>query len=222
MTSGEKPPYTGVEWDDALETHPEAVKAITQGLLSVDVWLKQNAPNEILTLHHVESFHRWLFDKVFPEYAGRIRGPAPDYLPHWAEFGNFKAEDHTRVPDACAKLFATLKSTVEHLDALRLTLSGHDFDDEVIRAAAYVHCEFIRIHPFKNGNGRLARICINYFAWRYGATPMPVARPKEPYIDAIRTYLQQRISQHFADVLRPLWAREPGEDHLVDSQVSPG
>ncbi|MCF8475569.1 MAG: Fic family protein [Pseudolabrys sp.] len=38
----------------------------------------------------------------------------------------------------------------------------------VIDLCAWIHSEWVRIHPFANGNGRSARLWANYIAMRYG------------------------------------------------------
>ena len=40
--------------------------------------------------------------------------------------------------------------------------------DAVIILCAWVHGEWVRIHPFRNGNGRTARILVNGTAQRHG------------------------------------------------------
>lgn len=48
----------------------------------------------------------------------------------------------------------------------------------VIESCAWVHAEWIRIHPFANGNGRTARIWTNFIAMRYGLPPFVRLRPR--------------------------------------------
>jgi len=48
----------------------------------------------------------------------------------------------------------------------------------IIELAAWVHAEWIRIHPFANGNGRTARIWANFLALRYGLPPFIRLRPR--------------------------------------------
>jgi Fic family protein len=49
---------------------------------------------------------------------------------------------------------------------------------EVLRLCAWAHAEWIRIHPFANGNGRTARIWVNYLALRYALPPFLRLRPR--------------------------------------------
>lgn len=48
----------------------------------------------------------------------------------------------------------------------------------VLRLCAWAHAEWIRIHPFANGNGRTARIWVNYLAMRYALPPFLRLRPR--------------------------------------------
>ena len=84
-----------------------------------------------------------------------------------------------------------------------------EFSEAVLKAASYAHCELLRIHPFVNGNGRLARTVVNYFAVRYGFLRIQYDRPAGEYNEAIRAWLYHRNINGFMDFLRPTWQRLP-------------
>ena len=48
----------------------------------------------------------------------------------------------------------------------------------VIELAALAHGEWVRIHPFAHGNGRVARIWANWVAIRYGLPPFIRIKPR--------------------------------------------
>ncbi len=48
----------------------------------------------------------------------------------------------------------------------------------VIDLAAWAHAEWVRIHPFANGNGRTARVWANLIFVRYGVPPAVRLRPR--------------------------------------------
>lgn len=50
--------------------------------------------------------------------------------------------------------------------------------DATIIACAWAHGEWLRIHPFPNGNGRTARILVNSVALRYRLPPFMRVRPR--------------------------------------------
>ena len=52
--------------------------------------------------------------------------------------------------------------------------------------AALFHYRYIRIHPFEDGNGRIARLIVNYILARHGYPMMVVrSRKKNEYLDAL-------------------------------------
>lgn len=50
--------------------------------------------------------------------------------------------------------------------------------EAVLSACAWAHSEWVRIHPFANGNGRTARLLANAIALRYGLPPFVRLRPR--------------------------------------------
>ena len=48
----------------------------------------------------------------------------------------------------------------------------------IVEVCAWVHAEWVRIHPFANGNGRTARLWVNCIAGRYGLPPFLRLRPR--------------------------------------------
>ena len=48
----------------------------------------------------------------------------------------------------------------------------------MIELAAFAHGEWVRIHPFTNGNGRTSRIWANLIMARYGMPPVLAMRPR--------------------------------------------
>jgi Fic family protein len=75
---------------------------------------------------------------------------------------------------------------------------------DVLTAAAWTHCELVRIHPFPNGNGRISRLAINYYCHRYGLLPIAIERPRGDYIEAIRAWLYYKKIEPCAGLLASL------------------
>ena len=48
----------------------------------------------------------------------------------------------------------------------------------VLDLCAWTHAEWVRIHPFANANGRIARLWANSLAMRYGLPPFLTLRPR--------------------------------------------
>ena len=73
-----------------------------------------------------------------------------------------------------------LRLAIAELD--RLIEPGQDLTADnlaaVLTLCAWAHSEWVRIHPFANGNGRTARLWVNSIAMRYGLPPFLRIRPR--------------------------------------------
>lgn len=47
---------------------------------------------------------------------------------------------------------------------------------QTIKKAAYIHHEFVRIHPFLDGNGRVARLLTNFYLMKQGYPPIVIQK----------------------------------------------
>jgi hypothetical protein len=84
------------------------------------------------------------------------------------------------VAGALSRFQAKLRAVVAALDAKYHAGRALDVDGlaAVIDLAAWTHGEWIRIHPFANGNGRTARLWANSILMRYGIPPAVRLRPR--------------------------------------------
>ncbi len=113
---------------------------------------------------------------------GAYRGEAglEDYD---VEIGGHPGAPAERVAADLAAFDRTLAERLEELD--RTIRPGHGDEDltaDNVNAAiilcAWAHGEWVRIHPFPNGNGRTARILVNSIALRYGLPAFMRVRPR--------------------------------------------
>lgn len=88
--------------------------------------------------------------------------------------------DSTKVAAELTRFEAKLQALVAEMDALLPSGQEPDVDHlaAIIDLCAWVHAEWVRIHPFANGNGRTARLWANSLAMRYGLPPFVRLRPK--------------------------------------------
>jgi hypothetical protein len=86
----------------------------------------------------------------------------------------------TQVADELKRFESRLQTLVAELD--RLVPVGHEPDADqlaaIIDLCAWAHAEWVRIHPFANGNVRTARLWANNLAMRYGLPPFIRLRPR--------------------------------------------
>lgn len=201
------PPFVGVDWNDneELEQSSPAREWLVRGEYRVHRWLYSNSGLHLIDTEMVTGFHRVMFEDVWPEFAGRLRGPSPRYINRRVSFSNFRGAEPDEVLSLLNLLFNRMREVISDLDDRLSFLSPASAEESIRNIAAHLHCELVRIHPFVNGNGRTARMTVNYMATRYGYRLINWDRvDRSEYIDATRTYVQRRSWRHFADFLIPL------------------
>ena len=112
-------------------------------------------------------------------YVGRFRGEAEiEYVQ--VHVGEDWGVDSQFVLAELERFEAKLKTLVAELDALQPFDQNPDDDQKeaVLDVCAWAHAEWVRIHPFANGNGRTARLWANFLATRYGLPPFVRLRPR--------------------------------------------
>jgi fido (protein-threonine AMPylation protein) len=125
------------------------------------------------------------------EYVGRCRGDAavPELVGYEVGVGPLQADRLPErvgvwsidVDDQVAAIIAGVHAAVDRLDAKLVVGVRPQTVDElhaVVQLVAVVHGEWIRIHPFANGNGRTARIWAALLAMRYGLAPFVALKPR--------------------------------------------
>jgi len=114
-----------------------------------------------------------------PKLVGKFRGEAglEDYNVKVGDLPGVWAPD---VSAELAELDRKLQLAVAELD--QQLQPDHDLtaDDvaAILTLCAWAHSEWVRIHPFPNGNGRTARLWVNSIAMRYGLPPFLRLRPR--------------------------------------------
>ena len=84
-----------------------------------------------------------------------------------------------------------------------LTWKGQQLND--IELAAWTHAEFVRIHPFADGNGRTSRLLMNYQLMSKGFVPISIAKENRlAYYETLDEYAVNKNLQPFADMIAEL------------------
>jgi Fic/DOC family len=112
-------------------------------------------------------------------YVGAFRG-APGLERIQVMVGANYGVDSVEVSEELARFEKKLQALVAEMDVLLPIDRELDADQlaAVIDLCAWVHAEWVRIHPFANGNGRTARLWANSLAVRYGLPPFIRLRPR--------------------------------------------
>ena len=131
-----------------------------------------------ITPDSLKRIHFLGFGWIFPDWGGKFR--AID-----VEVSNYKPPAFFRVPQYMLDFCRDLKERLRHLPSME----EQKFVKELIELLAWAHHRFLWIHPFKDYNGRLARLLINIILLNLDLPPIElkvetrVSRKK--YIDAL-------------------------------------
>jgi hypothetical protein len=164
------------DWD---EDSPQLRKNLSQIFSEIVRSASQREPPAL------EAARRWQMDAMqglnVPDarFVGAFRGESELEKVQVIVGSNFGV-DSAKVAEELRRFEAKLQALVAELDAL-LPIGQEPNVDQlaaIIDLCAWVHAEWVRIHPFANGNGRTARLWANSLAIRYGVPPFVRLRPR--------------------------------------------
>ena len=173
------------EWDDEvpanrLEEFKALLKILQQSLLA-------SAAAEIIDDQHPREWHLALFSRFVPRpyYAGNYRQPAAIFecLQVDVEVDGVAGTHWRDVPEAVQDLFVRVAANIV---AAEIEWEDLPPTKRVLRVGwlvAELVGQFIRIHPFLNGNGRVSRLIWRWILFRFGVSPQCTIfpRPSAPY-----------------------------------------
>ena len=164
------------EWD---EDSPRLRKNLSQILKEI---VRAAERREVPTLEAARHWQSWMMEGLeVPDrrYVGAFRGEPGLELIQVRVGANYGV-DSIDVSEELADFETKLQALIAELDAL--LPMGQELDADqlaaVIDLCAWAHAEWVRIHPFANGNGRTARLWANSLAVRYGLPPFICLRPR--------------------------------------------
>lgn len=101
-------------------------------------------------------------------------------------------------PPAGNEMYMQIKNFYEDLKIKENELNS-------IELAVWTHAEFVRIHPFIDGNGRTSRLLMNYQLLTHGYLPISVAKENRlDYYNALEQYAVNGDLTPFADFVAEL------------------
>ena len=109
---------------------------------------------------------------------------------------------------AAAKYIPGLMGKFEKGPLTKFTPCSFNSQDEIVNALAEVHAELVLIHPFRDGNGRVARMLATLMALQAGLPPLDFgmlrSKKREYYFRAIGAALEREygpMRKVFSDVI---------------------
>ncbi len=131
------------------------------------------------------ALHARLFEAVRPQHAGRHRdrGRGSEYI----TFGDPRRRSEHR--DQVGRCLEALCQKIRRgIDDCRDLGDDPAYEESAVRLAVWAHVEFIRIHPFEDGNGRTARMLLGAVLVALGLRAPPTEVPRAEYLAALRCH----------------------------------
>ena len=139
-----------------------------------------------LTQNFIKTLHRTLLREDYTVYRSLPGGVQTSYVVHAGQYKTRPNSVITRYGDRFE--YASPEETPALMAGLVDWYNQAEQEGVLTPAelAIMFHYRYIRIHPFEDGNGRIARMMVNYILARHGY-PMVVvrSRSKKEYLEAL-------------------------------------
>lgn len=172
------------EWNNEQEPF-DKLDSIVRAAVSIYEFIRrQNEKSYLLNHGNLKDWHGKLFQEVVPVsyYAGNYRSADQRYpcLNIEVQVTGVPGTPFKDVPEKMAKFSNQLELTTGDVDKF---VGAQEGGERRLRAAAqlaaFASGSIIQVHPFRNGNGRIARLTADFFFNRYGfRMPFFVNRPR--------------------------------------------
>lgn len=167
---------------DARDVHEMTASYVGLKMMKEEALLKE-AP---LTQHFIRTLHKTLLRENHTVYHTLPGGVQTSYVIHAGQYKTRPNSVITRYGDRFE--YATPEETPALMSDLVDWYNEAESSGKLtpIELAAIFHYRYIRIHPFEDGNGRIARLLVNYILTRHNYPMIVVrSRKKNEYLDAL-------------------------------------
>lgn len=167
---------------EARDIHEMTASNVGLKMMTEEAVLKETP----LTQHFIRTLHKTLLREDYTVYRMLPGGVQTSYVIHAGQYKTRPNSVITRYGDRFEY------ASPEETPALMADLVDWYNDAEKsgkftpIELAAIFHYRYIRIHPFEDGNGRIARLMVNYILTRHDYPMIVVrSRKKHEYLEAL-------------------------------------
>ena len=167
---------------DVRDVHEMTASNVGLKMMKEEALLKETP----LTQQFIRTLHKTILREDYTVYRTLPGGVQTSYVIHAGQYKTRPNSVITRYGDQFEY------ATPEETPALMSDLVDWYNDAErsgkftPIELAAIFHYRYIRIHPFEDGNGRIARLMVNYILTRHDYPMIVVrSRKKKEYLEAL-------------------------------------
>lgn len=183
----------GIEDKNAISQHYGNAATELQGQEELLRWLEGEASERRpISIFLIQEMHRRIFEKSVPDMAGKFRDGEVRIsgMRH-------RPPHHQQVPIALH----------QHMDGINQSLFGITSIDKdsflnVLRVSAQIHFLVAQVHPFEDGNGRVARAVGDYVMLTHGFYyDVIMTDYRDIYLDALEasTWADTSPLHHFLE-----------------------
>lgn len=163
------------------------VQEMTASNVGLRMMTEEAAMKEMpLTQNFIRTLHKTLLREDYTVYRNLPDGIQTSYVIHAGQYKTRPNSVITRYGDRFE--YASPEETPGLMADLVDWYNAAEQAEKLspVELAALFHYRYIRIHPFEDGNGRIARLMVNYILTRHNY-PMIVirSRKKNEYLDAL-------------------------------------
>ncbi len=185
-----------------------------------------------LTEADIKNLNRIILVKPFWKEAITVDGQQTG---RQINIGNYKeTPNHVRLTNGEQFYFASVVDTPILMGELIEWYRAEEQKNELepVALAALLHYKFVRIHPFDDGNGRIARLLMNYVLYRHNLPPVVIkSAEKKDYLAALNSADVGNINSFIEYIAKQLiWSLELSikaangesvdEDDDIDKEIS--
>lgn len=137
----------------------------------------------------IKDVHKEGFGFIFPDWAGKFRTVD-------VTVGDYELPHYSKIPELIKNVCDDLEERLKHLPSSEYQ---ERFLAEVIALLAWFQHRFVWIHPFKDYNGRVARLLTNLLVLNLGLPIMEIkaetGRDRNKYIKSMKAADQHDYSK---------------------------
>lgn len=186
----------------------------TRSAIVAQVWIAEShspllTPQTPLGVGELMQLHRAIFGGAFPEQAGRQRTDP-------VQVGGEECCAAGLIGQRMAEFGTQLSERL--VAAESDPYGGEERFSAQVELACWAHIEYLRIHPFIDGNGRTARVLLNIMLKRFGLYPIQV-RTEDGYLGLLRAALTGHPEGFLAMAFRLLDEEAARLERTLETQV---
>lgn len=169
------------------EAHVRDIEEMTASNVGLKMMVEESGIKEMpLTQNFIRTLHKTLLREDYTVYRNLPGGMQTSYVIHAGQYKTRPNSVITRYGDRFE--YASPEETPALMSDLVNWYNEEEKKGQLspIELAALFHYRYIRIHPFEDGNGRIARLMVNYILTRHDYPMIVVrSRKKSEYLEAL-------------------------------------